>query len=100
MDHLAEDQGAEGQIQTIGEDGGTFAGAFRVDSPQVETYMLTCWRSGSILAFDNRVAQFRDTTLMFCEGRHRSDRCAESDKHKIEQQLKDILPADLESSWS
>lgn len=68
--------------------------------PQVETYKLVCWRSGSIVAFDQRVAQLRGSTLAFYDGWHRSDRYSEQDREVIDKQLQDILSADLESSRS
>lgn len=75
-------------------------GHFIATTPRVETYKLICWQSGSIVAFDQRVAQLRDSQLTFYDGWHRSDRYTEQDKKVIEKQLHDILNADLESSRS
>lgn len=75
-------------------------GHFAAAAPQVETYKLVCWRSGSIVAFDQRVAQLKDSQLTFFDGWHRSNRYTEQGRKVIEKQLLDTLNADLESSRS
>lgn len=73
---------------------------FVPDAPQQETYKLVCWKSGTIVAFDRRVAQLRDETVTFFDDWHSTTRYSEPDKNIIVQQLKDILAADINSSRS
>lgn len=42
-------------------------GYFVSTAHKVETYKLVCWKSSSIVAFDDRVVQLRDTTLAVYE---------------------------------
>lgn len=70
-------------------------GYFVAGARQLETYI--CGKSGTIVAFDRRVAQLRDTTLTFFDDWH-GPRSSEPDKNIIIQKLKDTLAADIDNS--